>query len=292
MGELIDKLRTRLRDMAFGRTKLQVVSTGDEKYENLCPFFLVTTFRSGSTFLRLLLNSHSAVCCPPETKFLVHLANMRADPVTEKALDSLGFSTDYVRRQLRAVASGFYGPHLQAAGKPVLVDKTPDYVRILDFIDWLYEEKTKFIVLFRNGLDVAQSMNETPLDPFDEKKNLQLTFEYWKTDAQLMLNWLSLHPDRCHTVLYEELCDDLEGEMRKVLDFLGLPWEESVREWFKTGHERGHEDIKARRQRGVNKRFGTYEHWDQSLIQEFKAAAKVFHEAMGYDSDTLRPRRS
>lgn len=287
----IEKLRTRLRDMAFGRTKLEVISSCEGEHTQLRPVFVVTTFRSGSTFLRLLLNSHSEVCCPPETKFLVHLAALWADEATRKGLDSLGYSPDYVRARLRALAADLYGPHLKAAGRSVLIDKTPEYVRILDFVDWLYEGEVKYIVLFRNGLDVAQSMMETPLDVFDKDKDLRVTFNYWKTDAELMLEWKGRHPDRCHVTLYEDLCDDLEGEVRNALAFVGLAWEESIREWFNKGHARGHEDIKARRQRSVNKRFGTFKQWDQALIAEFKGMAKSIHEAMGYDPCTLRPKR-
>lgn len=289
MNELIDKLQTRLRDAIFGRTRLHVVSQRDEDASAQAPVFVVATFRSGSTFLRLLLNSHSQICCPPETKFLLHLAALRADDVTGKALASLGYEEAYVRDRLRALASEFYGPYLQAMGKAILVDKTPDYVRVLDFIDWLYEGRAKYIVLFRNGLDVAQSMNDTRLDPFDENKNLRTTFEYWKTDAEIMLNWLSAHPERCCKVLYESLCDDLKGEMGAVLSFLGLAWEDEIETWYKRGHDRGHEDNKARRQRSVNKRTNTYADWDVGLVDEFKLTARSVHEAIGYDPDSLSP---
>ena len=51
---------------------------------------------------------------------------------------------------------------------------------------------------------------------------------------------LSIFPLQVHTVRYEDMVDDLEGEMRPLLDFLGLEWDERVLDHQKTATERGY----------------------------------------------------
>jgi hypothetical protein len=40
-------------------------------------------------------------------------------------------------------------------------------------------------------------------------------------------------PGKIHRLIYENLVDDLEGEVRRMLDFLGLPFEQSCLEYYK-----------------------------------------------------------
>ncbi len=282
---MLDKLRTRLRDMAFGRTQIRVVNLSDET--DVTPVFVIGTFRSGTTLLRFLLDSHSQLCCPPETKFLVNLAEMHGDQSTTRALETMGLENDYVRNSLKSFASSLYSPYLSVKGKSILVDKTPEYVRILDFIHWLYEGRAKYILIYRNGLDVAQSMFKQVIEPLEENKTIDTCFDYWKKDTRIMLDWHERHKEACHKLVYENLCSDVEGVMTRAFKFLELPWEESVLEWYRQSHDIGYEDIKARRQRSIQKSSGNYSDWPKEDIKRMKESAHEIHSAIGYDPDTL-----
>lgn len=281
----IDTLRTRVRDMLFGRTKIKVINQSVN--EEVLPVFLIGTFRSGTTLFRYLLDSHSRLCCPPETKFLVHLAAMREAASTAEAFEHLGFDESFVRHQMRSFANGIYGTHLGAMNKEVLIDKTPEYVRILPFLDWLYEGKCKYVLIFRNGLDVAHSMYSTHIEPIEDGKTIDSAFEYWKTDTQIMLNWMNEHPDRCHKVVYNKLCDQTEETLRQVMAFSGLEFESGQLNWYDHEHSRGAEDIKARRQRKINKSVHNYREWPDSTVLDLKQRSAELHTAIGYDPDSL-----
>lgn len=280
-----DVLRTRLRDMLFGRTKIRVVSQNSG--QEVLPVFLIGTFRSGTTLFRYMLDSHSRLCCPPETKFLEHLANMQGSESTMQAFQDMGFDDDFVRQQIRSMVNGIYGSYLAAMGKELLVDKTPEYVRILAFIDWLYEGKCRYILIFRNGLDVAHSMMSTHILPLEDDKTIDNAFEYWKSDTQTMLDWLSLHPNRCHKVVYNTLCDQTDTELKGVMSFIGQDFEEGQLAWYEHEHSRGAEDIKARRQRKINKSVHNYLEWDSEVVADLKARSASLHSAIGFDPDTL-----
>ena len=168
MSESLDKLRTRIRDVIFGRTKIHVIN--QEDIEDIYPVFIIGTFRSGTTLLRYLLDSHSHICSPPETKFLMGLADIRNNKTIWGALETMGLEEEYIKQKIRQLASSFYQPYKEVKMKRILVDKTPEYVRVLDFIDWLYDGKCKYIMIFRNGLDVANSMCEQVIEPIEQNE--------------------------------------------------------------------------------------------------------------------------
>ena len=134
----LDVLRTRLRDMLFGRTKVKVITQNSS--EEVLPVFLIGTFRSGTTLFRYLLDSHSQLCCPPETKFLEHLARMHGDSSVTKAFDSMGLEESFVRWQIKSFASSVYDAYIKAMDKKYIIDKTPEYVRTLAVRDWRKEQ--------------------------------------------------------------------------------------------------------------------------------------------------------
>lgn len=282
----VDKLRTRMRDLLFGRTKIQFIDPVD-KSDEIIPCFIIGTFRSGTTFFRYLLDSHSEICSPPETKYLVHFAEMMGKKSTQNAFSNMGFDEFFVRRQILDFANAVFGGYLKSKGASLLVDKTPEYTRILDFLDWLYQGRCKFLLIFRNGLDVTRSMMSVNIEPLEADKTVDTAFEYWKADTETMLQWETAHPDRCYRILYDELCDDTEGVLCGVMDFMGLEFEPAQLRWYEKEHTQGAEDIKARRQRKVNKSMHTYGDWSEETIQDLLMRAASLHQVIGYDPVTL-----
>jgi Sulfotransferase family len=56
---------------------------------------------------------------------------------------------------------------------------------------------------------------------------------FLETD-RLATHWLSVLPIEMLVINYEELVEDLEGESRRLIDFLGLDWEPACLEFHKT----------------------------------------------------------
>src|SRR2546422_8303911 len=65
------------------------------------PVFLVGCHRSGTTLARYLLDVHPNLACPPESKFLAGLEVFLDYPQVETALNTLGFTEEEVRLELR-----------------------------------------------------------------------------------------------------------------------------------------------------------------------------------------------
>ncbi len=282
-------LHTRLRDMIFGRTRIKVVRAETDVPQGPRPAFIIGCFRSGTTILRYLLDSHSALCCPPESKFLSPFSEIWRDPVSRRGLESMGFDNDFIRQEMRIFAEKFFVTYMAAKEKKRWIDKTPEYVFCLDFLDWLYGEEADYIFMFRNGLDTTASMYEQKITVLEPDKTLDSTFAYWKRSIETMLEWRPKLRGRLHEVRYEELCQAPVAVMDGVFDFLGVGKENVLDRWFRENHDLGYEDNKARRQTSIRMSHGNFNTWPPETIATFKKNASALHRAMGYDPECLLP---
>jgi GT2 family glycosyltransferase len=136
-----------------------------EKGENL--IFLFGLPRSGTTLLSVMLNNHPAVRCPPEPWIMLALeslgrtsARSPADaPALYRAVRDFCDSQTAIEAA-RKYAGAMYNAHLAGSGKSIFVDKTPRYHLILPYLKSVFP-LAKYLVLWRDPLDVALSMRKT-----------------------------------------------------------------------------------------------------------------------------------
>ena len=139
--------------------------------------FLISPPRSGSTLLARMLGAHSQVHAPAEPHLLTPLAHLgyyaRVDQadydpiISEAALRELvahlpGGETDYLVA-LRAYTDALYSRMLAGSGRALLLDKTPAYALILDFVARLYPD-ARYVVLTRHPLAVWSSYVDSFFD--------------------------------------------------------------------------------------------------------------------------------
>jgi Sulfotransferase family len=188
------------------------------------PAFVLSTVRSGSTLLRVLLDSHSAIHSPVE----LHLRDLEATGTSR-----------YAQRALAEI--GLEGPALQyllwdrvlhrelsRSGKRILVNKTPNDVFIADRIVECWPD-ARFIYLLRHPVATARSRQAVrPQD--SPERNVEMLLRY--------ANALEAARDRYPglTVRYEELTADAAAETRRLCEYLGVPWEPGMLEYGRQDH--------------------------------------------------------
>ena len=74
--------------------------------------------RSGTTLLRLVLDSHSRIACPPESYFIRSLGHLLDDEKAMEGLLAMGFDEQHVVERLRETASYFLEMYAASHGKP------------------------------------------------------------------------------------------------------------------------------------------------------------------------------
>lgn len=249
-GSLIEVMRRIYYDFAMRRSTVRILPPQTDHLDlQSPPIFLIGVYRSGTTLLRYIIDSHSNICCPPESDYLASLAQLVREPIYSNGLLNMGYSETHVVQKLRELCIYFYGNYAASCGKPRWADKTPNYVDYLDFIHLLFPE-AKFVMIYRHGLDQAHSytrggslMRDTLEDYVVEGEDLRLgAVRYWQEKVQKMLEFEQKNPDICIHIRYEDLCLQPEKHLRAVFSFLDEAWEPEVMEYYNFPHDKGNED--------------------------------------------------
>jgi hypothetical protein len=190
------------------------------------PAFVICSVRSGSTLLRVLLNSHSKIHSPQE----LHLRDF-----------AVRVKTDYAGKALREIAldeeqlrflmwDRLLQRELAAAGKQVLVNKTPNDVFIADLIARCWTD-ARFIYLLRHPGAIARSrLQARPQD--SPERNAKMVLRYGNAIEAAR----AAHPGVI--VRYEDLTADPRGETQRVCAFLGVQWEAGMLDYGRFDHGR------------------------------------------------------
>lgn len=204
--------------------------------------FLIGSPRSGSTLTARMLGAHSAIFAPAETHLLTPLAHLGFyanvekapyDPIiTRQGAHELvrmlpGGETDYLAA-LRACSDSIYRSLLEPSGGKLLLEKTPAYALVLDFLAKLYPA-AKYVVLTRHPLAVWSSYVESFFDGDHEAahQNNPLLERYVPAIAR----FLRERPVPLLHLRYEELVREPESQMRRVCDHLGIGFEPGMVEY-------------------------------------------------------------
>jgi sulfotransferase family protein len=210
------------------------------------PFFIVGNDRSGTTMLRLILDRGPDAAVPPESMFLTDFAaDLDAGEPRDAAataelmrrvwehpkvrLWELGTGPPAVPSGLvgedayRFIAAAPFEAYAARHGKARWGDKTPHYVHHVDQLLRLWPG-ARFVVLVRDGRDVALSLKRMPFGP----NNAWAAAQWWARGIRAGARAEREHPDAVITVRYEDLAERPADEVRRVCDFLGLSYSDDM----------------------------------------------------------------
>ncbi len=114
-------------------------------------------------------------------------------------------------------------------GKSRWGDKTPLYLHYVDELAAIWPD-ARFVVLVRDGRDVALSVTRLPFGP----NNAWAAARAWSRAIRVGREAARRHPGRVHSLRYEDLVERPEEEVRAVCEFLGLPFDRSMLEIERT----------------------------------------------------------
>jgi hypothetical protein len=204
------------------RKRRRALRPGDRLLE--APTFVLCSVRSGSTLLRVLLDSHPLICAPHE----LHLRDMAVALKTDYAAKSLGeVGLDPTRLEY-LLWDRVLHRELAESGKELLVNKTPNDVFIADAIKACWPD-ARFIFLLRHPQAIADSRHRArPQDPAE--RNIAKVLKY----GAALEAARSAHDGL--TVRYEDLATDPAAETRRICTFLGVEWEAEMLDYGRYDH--------------------------------------------------------
>jgi protein-tyrosine sulfotransferase len=221
--------------------------------------FIIAPFRSGTTLLRLILDSHPEIAAPPETFIFTHLlAPLREERMT-RAMWNLGYHRDALALALGDCARGFLEGYAASKGKRFWIEKTPAYV---DLLPELHEAMpdAKFIMLYRHPCDIVASMAERNMvvtQPEiachrpNHSSDLATYCAFVADQQQKMRAFQHSHPERSLELRYERLVAAPEDEIRAVCAFLGVSYTPAMLEFQSARHDTGFGDEKIHQTVGI-----------------------------------------
>jgi tetratricopeptide (TPR) repeat protein len=200
------------------------------------PIFIVGLPRSGSTLLEQILASHSKV---EGTMELADIPRMVLDlqgrepesdnPRYPRVLKELT-PEDFLRLGERYISE----TRVYRAAKPHFIDKMPNNFRHLGLIH-LGLPNAKIIDARRNAMACCFSNFKQLFAAGQEfTYGLEDIGRYYRTYVELMAHWDSVMPGKVLRVEHEDVVDNLEDNVRRILDFCGLDFEPQCVEFYKT----------------------------------------------------------
>lgn len=275
-------------------------------------FFLMCSERSGSNFITKLLNGHNNICGPstkhvinPVARNLFRYGDLSIEKNWNELLTdihrliSISFSVwkkEFTLEELQKLAAAgdiqsfirnIFMEEASANGKQHVFIKENHLYEFLPFLLLNFPE-AKYIYQTRDPRDMALSWKKNS----DHPGGVVKAARQWQKDQQNTLkNYAELAKvDKAYFVRYEDLISDSARYTRKIIDFLGLPFDPNI--------ENFHKDELTKKNAGMQKGWNNL---SQGVIKdnqkkylkeltenEIKAIEKICYAEMlflGYDTE-------
>lgn len=190
--------------------------------------------RSGTTLMRVILDTHPGICCGPESNLF-----LPQWPSTARQARRFELPEADVVQLLKRSASqaefidGFFQRYCQARDKARWAEKTPRNVLHLDFI-FRHFPQARFIHMVRDGRDTVCSLRTHPRHKIVDGEVVKLNtwhpiedcIERWVTDVGAGLRYRD--DPRYLEVRYEDLVASPRDTLMRVFAFLDERFDERV----------------------------------------------------------------
>lgn len=189
------------------------------------PIFVLGMPRSGTTLVENILAGHHQVYAAGELEGIIP-ASVFTQFMTNKPFPAS--VTDLTREQLGILATRYLNKLFRhASGFEYAVDKMPHNCLFIGFIKLLFPE-ARIIHCKRDAVATCMSIYKNQFgDNHPYSHNLRDLGEYYNLYLDLMQHWHSIFPLQIHDLQYEDLVKNPEEEIRALLNYCELPFDEN-----------------------------------------------------------------
>ena len=203
------------------------------------PVFLIGFPRSGTTLLDTILRSHPEIDVLEE-KPLINSVEQIIKSKFKVSLDELNKLKPEDLKLLQNHYLEILKNNCDNKKAKILIDKFPFQTVSLPLINLLFPD-AKIIFTHRNPFDTVLSCFQQSFEPNNAMSNFRsiesaskiydLTMNMWiDYKAKLRMNFI--------TSKYEDLIDDFDTHISRILNFLNLKWDENIKNYRDTAYKR------------------------------------------------------
>ena len=197
------------------------------------PIFIVGLPRTGTTLTERIIASHSTVKSIGETEFIQMLlrreSKVSSQEMMTPAMIAAVADIDVAMIRDRYIEQVRY----RLGDEPYFVDKLPFNILYLGFIARAWPDQP-IVLLNRSPMDACFSMYKQVFTwAYKFSYNLDTLADYFIAYDRLRKHWRDVLGDQLVEVNYEDLVTDQEGQTRRLLDRLGLDFEQACLEFDK-----------------------------------------------------------
>jgi sulfotransferase family protein len=179
---------------------------------------------SGSTLLRLILDSHDNIAIPRETGFMRAYNAHQYIPFKWSGRNwakRMGWSRKELDEELRRFYDRIFSRHAEQQGKERWGDKTPYHTFHVDDMARVFPD-AQFVAIVRHpGGCVASNMNRWG-------QTIRQTTDHYRRYNREIARVAAAYPDRFAVLRYEDLVLQPEAVLRELLTYLGEDWSDNV----------------------------------------------------------------
>jgi tetratricopeptide (TPR) repeat protein len=200
------------------------------------PIFIVGMPRAGSTLIEQILSSHSQVDGTLELPNILSLSQrLRRHSVNDSTPGYPQVLELLSQKELAQFGEEFIeDTRSHRRGAPLFIDKMPNNFRHIGLIK-LILPNAKIIDARRNPLDCCFSgFKQLFAEGQEFSYSLADIGQYYRDYITLMDHWDQVLPGFVLQVMNEDVIADLDSEVRRLLEFCGLPFEQACLDFHKT----------------------------------------------------------
>ena len=197
------------------------------------PIFILGLPRAGSTLIEQILSSHSIIEGTQEHHNIMTIGRkIRSINNTDNYTDSL---FDLKDEDIHKYGNKYINETMWSRKeKNFFIDKMPNNFPYIGLIKMILPN-AKIIDARRNPLDGCFSCFKQFF-----AKGQHFTYDlddiarYYKDYEKIMLFWNTIFPDSIYKIVYEDVIENPESEVKKLLNYLELDFEESCMDFYKS----------------------------------------------------------
>jgi hypothetical protein len=249
---------------------------------NNAPIFLGGAGRSGTTLLRVILDSHPNIACGPELKVTPQICQMwhtiQSSYMT--ALREQFLTDDDVARSFGSLILSLLEKNRLHENKRRVAEKSPNNVFFFSHLHRLFPG-SPLVHVIRDGRDVVSSLlgmnwgDPVTGKPVEYTRDARKAASYWAHAVRAGRSAAAQTPSlaaRYHELRYEQIVTSPVPTLQKLFAFLGEPWDPAVLRFHEKKRRLGDESSAAQVSAELN--TNALGRWKKDLAPKDRLAVK------------------